>query len=174
VGTAGLPTLDRTLTGSRPKLLETKLRLRAGGAELLLAEDGSGAVLRLGAGFTGTGGTIVSFYGTNPSYVDLMQRTFTRENEKAILGSLSYDFAGLGAPGLSAILNVVGAFDGRPSSGSRSRDAQELNLTIDYKIKGGWLDSFWLRVRGSWLHEQQSDRNGTDLRVILRYDFPAI
>ncbi len=134
----------------------------------------AGAVLRLGGVFTGTGGTIVSFYGTNPSYVDLMQRTFTREDEKAVLGSLSYDFAGLGVPGLSAIVNVVAAFEGRPSRGARRKDAQEVDLTVDYKLKGGWLDSFWLRVRGSWLHEQQSERNGTDLRVILRYDFPAI
>ena len=103
-----------------------------------------------------------------------MQRIFTRQGEKAILGSLSYDFAGLGAPGLTAITNVVAAFDGKPSSGSRRRDAQEVNLTIDYKLRGGWLDSFWLRVRGAWLHEEKSDRNGTDLRVILRYDFPAI
>ncbi len=134
----------------------------------------AGAVLRLGAAFTGTGGTIVSLYGTNPSYVDLMQNTFTRENEKALLSSLSYDFKGLGVPGLSAIFNAVAAWDARPSSGSRSRDSQELNLTIDYKIKQGWLESFWLRVRGSWLHEQRTQQNGTDLRVIFRYDFPAI
>jgi hypothetical protein len=133
-----------------------------------------GAVFRLGAAFTGTGGSIVSLYGTNPSYVDLMQNTFTRENESAILASLSYDFARLGAPGLSAIMNFVAAFDGKPNTASRSQDAQELNLTIDYKLKGGWLDSFWLRFKGSWLHEQRTEQNGTDLRVILRYDFPVI
>ena len=103
-----------------------------------------------------------------------MQNTFTRENEKALLSSLSYDFKGLGVPGLSAIFNAVAAWDARPSSPSRSRDSQELNLTIDYKIKEGWLESFWLRVRGSWLHEQRTKRNGTDLRVILRYDLPVI
>ncbi len=74
----------------------------------------------------------------------------------------------------SAIFNAVAAWDARPSSGSRSRDSQELNLTIDYKIKQGWLESFWVRVRGSWLHEQRTQQNGTDLRVIFRYDFPVI
>ena len=31
-----------------------------------------------------------------------------------------------------------------------------------------------LRLRGSWLSEQEADRNGTDFRVILRYDLPVI
>jgi hypothetical protein len=127
----------------------------------------------LGA-FTGQGGSIVSFYGTNPSYVDLMQNTFTRENEKAMLASLSYDFAGIGVPNLSAILNFVAAWDGKPTKGSRSRDGQELNITLDYKIKKGWLESFWLRFRWGWLHEQRTEQNANDVRVILRYDFPAI
>jgi hypothetical protein len=35
------------------------------------------------------------------------------------------------------------------------------------------LNSFWLRVRGSWLNEESADRNGSEIRVILRYDFPV-
>jgi hypothetical protein len=132
----------------------------------------AGAMLRLGASVTGSGGSIDSLYGTNPSYVDLMQRTFTAENEKALLVSASYDLSELGAHGLSAIVNFVAAFDGK-RLGQR-RDAQELNLTLDYRISEGWLESFWLRLRGAWLHEDSSEQDGIDVRVILRYDIPVI
>ena len=111
-------------------------------------------------------------YGTNPSYVDLMQRTFTRADEKALLASLSYDFSGLGVDGLSAIVNFVAGFDGK-LLGVRG-NGQEIDVTLDYRVKKGWLKSFWLRVRGSWLSVESTDRDGTDVRVILRYDFPVI
>ena len=133
----------------------------------------AGAVFRVGGVFTGAGGPIFSIYGTSPSYVDLMLRPFTREDEKAVLASLSYDFSGIGLGGLTAIVNFVAGFDGKFLD--RRRDAQEVDLTIDYRLGGGgWLESFWLRVRGAYLNEQRSDSNGTDVRVILRYDIPVI
>jgi hypothetical protein len=36
------------------------------------------------------------------------------------------------------------------------------------------LESFWLRVRGSFLTDNETDHDGTDFRVIVRYDFPVI
>jgi hypothetical protein len=132
----------------------------------------AGAVLRLGGSFTGSGATIVSPFGSSPSYVDLMQRNFNRADEKALLASLSYDFAGLGVDGLSAIVNFVAAFDSR-LLGVR-RDAQEVDVTLDYRVKRGLLKGLWLRVRGSWLHEQVRSQDGSDVRVILRYDLPVI
>ena len=49
-----------------------------------------------------------------------------------------------------------------------------MNATLDYRIEDGWLKNFWLRVRGSWLSEETAGRDGSDVRVILRYDFPVI
>jgi hypothetical protein len=132
----------------------------------------AGAVLRLGLSTTGPGAAIFNPFGTNPSYVDLMQRTFTRASEKALLASISYDFSRLGVEGLSVIMNFVAAFDGE-LLGVRD-DAQEMDLTLDYRIKEGLLKSFWLRVRASWLSVDATGRDGTDVRVILRYDFPVI
>ena len=132
----------------------------------------AGALVRLGLSITGPGGSILSPYGTNPSYVDLMQRTFTRADEKALLASLSYDFSELGAEGVSVILNFVAAFDGE-TLGVR-RDAREVDVTLDYRAKKGWLESFWLRLRFSWLDEESRGSDGTDVRVILRYDFPVL
>jgi hypothetical protein len=73
---------------------------------------------------------------------------------------------------LSAILNFAAGFDGEVD-GTRS-DSREVDVTLDYRNKQGWLESFWLRVRGSWLNDDSADRDGTDVRVILRYDFPVI
>ncbi len=101
-----------------------------------------------------------------------MQRTFTRADEKALLASLSYDFSGFGADGLSVILNFAAGFDGK-LLGVRG-DGQEVDVAVDYRVKDGWLQGFWLRIRGSWLSEATTDSDGSDARVILRYDFPAI
>ena len=129
----------------------------------------AGSVFRLGLSVSGPDAQVISPYGTDPSYVDLMQRTFTTADEKALLASLSYDFSRLGLHGLSLIVNFVAGFDSRLDG-----DAQEVDVTLDYRIGEGWLKSFWLRVRGSWLTEEAADRDGTDVRVILRYDFPVI
>jgi hypothetical protein len=131
----------------------------------------AGAVFRLGFSITGPNDSVRNDFGSSPSYVDLMQEAFGRPDEKALLASVSYHFAGLGVDGLSAIMNFVAGFDG-VSDGVRG-DAQEIDVTIDYRVKKGLLNSLWLRVRGSWLNEESADRNGTEIRVILRYDFPV-
>ena len=132
----------------------------------------AGVVFRLGLSITGPDSSVLNSYGSSPSYVDLMQRTFGRTDEKALLVSVSYDFAGLGVDGLSVIANFVAGFNGK-FLGER-RDEQEVDVTIDYRVKKGLLKGFWLRVRGSWLTEESTSRDGTDLRVILRYDFTVI
>ncbi len=38
----------------------------------------------------------------------------------------------------------------------------------------GWPKGFWLRLRGSYLHETGRNEDGTDFRLILRYETPAI
>ena len=132
----------------------------------------AGAVIRLGLSLTGADAAIASLYGTNPTYVDLMQQTFNRADEKALLASVSYDFSGLGVEGFSVIVNFVAGFDGKVL-GVRN-DAQELDVTLDYRASSGWLESFWLRVRGSWITEEMTSRDGSDIRVILRYTLPVI
>ena len=132
----------------------------------------AGVVGRLGASVTGPHSPIQNAFGSSPSYVSLMQSTFTRADEKALLASLSYDLSGLGLPQVSAILNFVAAWDGEIRD--RDRNSQELNATIDYRVERGELRNLWLRARVGWLREESSQEDGTDVRVILRYDFPVI
>jgi hypothetical protein len=61
-------------------------------------------MIGLGFSLTGEDSPIISPFGSNPSYVSLMQRTFNQAGEKALLLSLSYAFANVGVEGLSAIL----------------------------------------------------------------------
>ena len=69
-------------------------------------------------------------------------------------------------------MNFVAGFDGELDG--VTIDRKEVDLTVDYRIKDGSLKNFWLRFRGSWLDEDFADSDGTDFRVILRYDFPII
>ena len=101
-----------------------------------------------------------------------MQRTFNQADEKALLASLSYDLSRLGIEGVSAIANFAQSWDS-VIAGARGR-AREFNFTVDYRIGRGVLESLWLRLRASWLHEQAAPHNGTDFRVILRYELPVI
>ncbi len=131
-----------------------------------------GAVVRLAVAITGDERRIESFYGSNPSYINLMQRTFNQADEKALLVSLSYNFSQLGIEDLSAIANFAQGWDGVVAG--RRGDAREINLTVDYRIGSGRLESLWLRLRASWLEEKIAPHSGTDFRVILRYELPVI
>jgi hypothetical protein len=136
------------------------------------AASRAGAVFRLGAGISGPNSS-TAFYGSTAFYIDLMQRTFNRPEEKALLASVSYDFAGLGVEGLSAIVNFAAGFDGEVAGGRRN--SQEVNLTLGYRVaKEGWMKSFWFQLRGSWLHDQGAESDGTQVRAILRYELTVI
>jgi hypothetical protein len=131
-----------------------------------------GAILQLAFAITGDERRIESFYGSNPSYIGLMQRTFNQADEKALLVSLSYNFSQLGIEDLSAIANFAQGWDSVVAG--RRGDAREFDLTLDYRIGSGRLETLWLRLRASWLEEDAAPHDGTDFRVILRYELPAI
>jgi len=139
-----------------------------------LSSSWKGWIARLGASITGDQGIILSPYGSNPSYVDLMQRTFNRADEKALLVSLSYDFSDIGVPGLSAIVNFARGWQGIGFDGRR--DASEIDFTVDYRFQGKFkvFQGMWLRARASWLSVEGRDQDGSDVRFIVRYAFPIL
>ena len=133
-----------------------------------------GAVFRIAFLVTGDSLGIFSPYGISPSYGALMQRDFTQAGEKAVLVSVSYSFDELGAPGLSAIMNFARGWDER-AQGTRN-SSREVDLTFDYRVPPelGLYEGLWLRLRGSFLDESLAGRTGTDIRAVLRYDFPVV
>ena len=52
-------------------------------------------------------------------------------------------------------------------------DAHEIDFTVDYRITKGWLESYWLRVRAAHLSDDLAPGGVTDVRVVLRYEFPV-
>jgi hypothetical protein len=102
-----------------------------------------------------------------------MQSDFDRPGEAAWLIGLSYDFERIGVPGLSAFMNYAEGFNGLLVGSAAEADTREVDLTIDYKPKKGWYRGIWLRARGSWL-DVDGEGTGTQVRVILNYDFPIL
>ena len=133
-----------------------------------------GLLFRMAVAITADERAIISPYGSSPSFLSLMQRDFTQRDEKALLLSLSYDFSTLGLTDLSAIVNFAQGWDARVLD--RRGDAREVDVTLDYRIppEWGWYEGLWLRLRGSWLDDDRASRDGTDFRVIFRYDFPVL
>jgi hypothetical protein len=79
---------------------------------LRVAASWRGFLARLGFAITGDGRRIESFYGSNPTFFSLMQRTLNEAGEKAVLASLSYDFSYIAMTNLSAIARLRSGMGG--------------------------------------------------------------
>jgi len=62
----------------------------------------AGWTLFAAGSITGSESKLFSQYGTKPNYTDMQQLSFDNANEKAIGGSVAYDFGGIGLSGVSA------------------------------------------------------------------------
>ena len=61
----------------------------------------AGFTLFVAGSITGDESSIFSQYGTKPNYTDMQQASFDEAGEKAIGGSVAYDFGTVGLPGVS-------------------------------------------------------------------------
>ncbi len=128
----------------------------------------------LSAGFTTTDSEmeIQSPFGSYPGFVSLMRRDFNRAGEDAWQVGVAYDFGRLGLDGFSAFANYAEGYGARDSVTRESLpNERELNITIDYKPKSGFLGGFWLRLRGAVV---ETDQTSTDLRVIFNHELPVL
>ena len=102
--------------------------------------------------------------------ISLMIKDFNRAGEDAWLVGLSYDFSCIGLDGLSAFGRY--AHGNTPDSGAvASPDQKELDVTVDYRFKKGFLKGLWLRARGAYLDQDGPNaRDVSNIRLILNYD----
>jgi len=123
---------------------------------------------------TDEGSETQSPFGGHPSYISLMIKDFNRAGEDAWLVGLSYDFSRIGLDGLNAFGRY--AYGNTPDSRAvASPDQDELDLTVDYRFKEGFLKGLWLRLRGAYLDQEGPEaRDVTNIRVILNYDIQIL
>ena len=131
----------------------------------------AGWTLFVAGSVTGDESKIFSPYGTKPTYTDMQQVSFDNAGEKAIGGSVSYDFAAFGLPGLSTgawYTQGWGAID--PTNNIAIPDRRELDAWIQYRPTEGLLKGFRLKTQYSTLWQQGNVREAQqEFRFIVDY-----
>ncbi len=133
------------------------------------------AILTAAFSSTDDEAAIRSPYGSYPGYLSRMVEDFDRAGEDAWGVGLSYGFARLGLPRLSAFTNFtrgVGARDAE--TGASLPDRWEWDLTVDYRIEEGPLRGFWLRLRGALVDEERAPKRSKEFRLIVNYELPVL
>jgi outer membrane OprD family porin len=120
---------------------------------------------------TGRGFDTQNPFGDNASYLNLMQVAFNTAGEKAWGIGGNVNFAGFGAPGLTASAIYASGSDRiNASSGVSLPDRNETNVRADYAFaKGTALEGLVATLRYSWLHQSGSLQTAPQLRAYLNY-----
>jgi hypothetical protein len=131
------------------------------------------AVFTMSYNQTGRGANYQSPYGGWPGYAFMIVTTFDRAGEKALLIGGSYDFAGMGFPGLEMNAYIVNGRDAiNPASGAPQPNTTEYDLTVDYRFTAPhwpqWARPLWVRARAAYA-DQGSAGDTNDYRIIVNY-----
>lgn len=120
---------------------------------------------------TGSEFATQSPYGDHASYLNQQQVAFNSAGERAWGVGGSIDFAGFGAPGLSAAAAYAsGSHRQANLTGARLSDRYETDLRADYRFgKGHLLAGLVVTLRYAWLRE--GDASQPQGRVIVNYPF---
>ena len=131
----------------------------------------AGFTLFVAGSITGDESSIFSQYGTKPNYTDMQQASFDKAGEKAIGGSVAYDFGTVGLPGVSTgawYTHGWGAIDPSSNLGIPNRD--ELDLWIQYRPTEGPLKGFRLKTQYANVWQQGNVRESQpEFRFIVDY-----
>jgi hypothetical protein len=124
---------------------------------------------------TGDQSKIFSPFGTKPNYTDMQQVSFDNANEKAVGGSVAYDFSyafsKYGFSGLSVGVWATHGWDAiDPITTVEIPDRDELDLWIQYRPTEGWLKGFRLKTQYSDVWQDDGVRNDQpELRFLIDY-----
>lgn len=135
---------------------------------LRISTDFSNFLFRLGFSLTGPE-KIISTFGSQPTYVGLIIRNFTRAEEKALMASITYDFEGVGLHGFKTLFTFCTSNDAL-LEGQRIT-ANELNLTLDYRGRESWMKGAWFRIRLARLYESWAAEAAYQIRMKFYYTF---
>ena len=51
-----------------------------------------------------------------------------------------------------------------------SPDANEFDLTVDWRLNQGWSEKLWVRLRAAWVNQDDA-LSSIHFRIIVNYDF---
>lgn len=128
---------------------------------------------RVGMSRTDEGGGIKKPYGNPANYLSIIINDFDRAGEDAVTLGYSLDMGQVGPGRLSLFANLV--WGDTPDTGPiASPDANELDLTVDWRMNQGWSEKLWVRLRAAWVNQDDAYPQSDDLfdfRIIVNYDF---
>jgi hypothetical protein len=135
----------------------------------------AGWTLFAAGSITGEESKMFSPFGSKPNYTDMQQSSFDNAREKAIGGSVAYDFGyAFGSYGLSGF--SVGAWYTHgwdaidPATAAAIADRDELNLWLQYRPNDGPLKGFRLKTQYSTIWQQGNVRDAQpEFRFIVDY-----
>jgi hypothetical protein len=135
----------------------------------------AGWTLFLAGSITGDGSKIFSPFGTKPNYTDMQQTSFDNAGEKALGGSVGYDFgyafSNIGLSGLSVGAWYTQGWDAvDPVTNLGIADRRELDLWIQYRPTEGPLKGFRLKTQFANVWQKGNVRdNQPEFRFIVDY-----
>ena len=132
-----------------------------------------GTVLTTAYTKTGDAAILTPFGGT-PGYTSSMIFNFDRANEDAWRIGLSQNFVRLGFPGVSLIVNYMESRNSTTDIGEPLPDADELDITVDFRPEGGFFKGIWLRVRYSDANRGSPVADREEWRIILNYNVSVL
>lgn len=131
-------------------------------------DDGGFVWLNQG-GLTDEGAGGASFY----LFTDSMINSFAKAGENTTFGQYTYDFAGLGVPGLKASVAYLRGEDGRNKDGHGTFSEWERDARIDYVLQQGALKGLGFSLRqGIYRGTGAGSSNDQDqTRFIVNYTY---
>jgi hypothetical protein len=107
--------------------------------------------------------------GGTPGFTSDMLFDFDRRNEQAFRAGLSFNLWRFGRSGIGIIANYTKGRNAESADGVALPDAEEFEVTADFRPPEGLLEGFWLRIRYSDGDRGLPEADRRDVRVILNY-----
>jgi outer membrane porin, OprD family len=168
----GVNVIDQRTVGSN---LLTGVPFETYQASAKVQMDYAGWTLFAAGSVTGPESNLFSPFGSKPNYTDMQQISFDNANEKAIGGSVAYDFGyafgQYGLTGLSVGAWYTSGWDAiSPVTGFSIADRRELDLWIQYRPNDGPLKGLRVKTQYSTVWQDGNVRDTQpEFRFIVDY-----
>jgi hypothetical protein len=135
-----------------------------------------GAILTIAYTANARGNDLQNPWSGYPGYTSSQITDFNRSGDNAIVTKLSYDFTGVGLPGVTAYALFAHGW-GRVDSTTKDPlpNSNEFNADLQWRPQEGLLKGLWLRIRYGLVEQYGGPRNTQhDFRVIVNYGIPLL